>query len=1043
MESPSTTKPTPPPKPSPLKTKEFVAQRFSNEILGVPRQKPPLAPKPVLPAKPGFHGAQPRVQRRHVVTQVGVRSESEESERVLLSSTSRLVTVETKHVECVISSDDQHEESVITHNRSVVTSVETAACEADKIIKDTWASLQEQAAKPPSTLLKQTHQNNTSDVILRKCIQTGSPLFSSDLTNELNKVLPSRVKDGVTLTRSNSEVTNTRGNPSRETINAQRPSLQVNPPTPESGTEGDWVLVNNTNESETKLLPSSKSISDSSPPSNSSFLYPSGNPNLNSSSESSKSGCDFSNRLVLSSSDCDVTLRNKRHSEHSRGASWSEENDSARSRTNSIGNESFDGTNNSVRRRISSFFGSFGKGGKTKEKRESSLFYYSPGDDSQMESSDSGRNSMTSLSESSNLTLNNNNNFESPDDSKQNLNVSNECCDRRSNRSSISDENFDGEQSTKSDNISNENNEEDIQRRRKDKCYMIVHELMTSEKVYIDVLKLLCQDFKEAVESASPHPKSPVIPSSDLDKIINNLPQLLIFNENLLKDIESRIETWSQLPKVADVFVTKGPFLKLYLSYYQNFVAQTEFLQECCEKYCKFAQVVKDFEKSDRCKKLALSHYMLKPIQRLPQYKLLLERYLEHQEADAPDFIDTQKALKIVCDVADHANSSVNKDGDPKASKLLSIQSQLGDYEIVKPGRHFVKEGELYKLCRKDMQHRFFILLSDCLLYTSYYGSMTGLKVKNKLPLAGMKVTRANSTDCSTEFSIITSTRSFTLRAKNEEECSAWVEALQMSIKDYNTRQMTFKKVDPMTSSNESLKIGREAPVWIQDKRVTMCQICTAEFTITFRRHHCRACGKVVCSVCSDYNAPMQYLHFNSDRVCVECYKYLMIEMDNPAANMAEVVKKELRLTDEEVPEKVQEIKCLFKKIGHKTSTGKKRNIPQRLKEVPAFDSESQMNGWLLRKSRTSWKRLWFVLKEQVLYAYRASEDVVASHSIPVLGYKLEKMPDSEYEGANADSKVLFKLVHPGQPPLVFATDSNSADRWIAALQEATTLKLG
>jgi len=36
-----------------------------------------------------------------------------------------------------------------------------------------------------------------------------------------------------------------------------------------------------------------------------------------------------------------------------------------------------------------------------------------------------------------------------------------------------------------------------------------------------------------------------------------------------------------------------------------------------------------------------------------------------------------------------------------------------------------------------------------------------------------------------------------------------------------------------------------QAPVWIQDRRVTMCQSCTAEFTVTFRRHHCRACGKV------------------------------------------------------------------------------------------------------------------------------------------------------------------------------------------------------
>lgn len=40
-------------------------------------------------------------------------------------------------------------------------------------------------------------------------------------------------------------------------------------------------------------------------------------------------------------------------------------------------------------------------------------------------------------------------------------------------------------------------------------------------------------------------------------------------------------------------------------------------------------------------------------------------------------------------------------------------------------------------------------------------------------------------------------------------------------------------------------KLGTRAPVWVPDARVSMCMLCTAEFTITFRRHHCRACGKV------------------------------------------------------------------------------------------------------------------------------------------------------------------------------------------------------
>jgi len=46
-------------------------------------------------------------------------------------------------------------------------------------------------------------------------------------------------------------------------------------------------------------------------------------------------------------------------------------------------------------------------------------------------------------------------------------------------------------------------------------------------------------------------------------------------------------------------------------------------------------------------------------------------------------------------------------------SKLLQLQSLLGNYVIIKPGRELIKEGELYKLSRKGMQLRYFILVSQ------------------------------------------------------------------------------------------------------------------------------------------------------------------------------------------------------------------------------------------------------------------------------------------------------------------------------------------
>ncbi|KAL0611240.1 FYVE, RhoGEF and PH domain-containing protein 6 [Plecturocebus cupreus] len=46
-------------------------------------------------------------------------------------------------------------------------------------------------------------------------------------------------------------------------------------------------------------------------------------------------------------------------------------------------------------------------------------------------------------------------------------------------------------------------------------------------------------------------------------------------------------------------------------------------------------------------------------------------------------------------------------------------------------------------------------------------------------------------------------------------------------------------------NKEEVSPLGSKAPIWIPDTRATMCMICTSEFTLTWRRHHCRACGKV------------------------------------------------------------------------------------------------------------------------------------------------------------------------------------------------------
>lgn len=55
---------------------------------------------------------------------------------------------------------------------------------------------------------------------------------------------------------------------------------------------------------------------------------------------------------------------------------------------------------------------------------------------------------------------------------------------------------------------------------------------------------------------------------------------------------------------------------------------------------------------------------------------------------------------------------------------------------------------------------------------------------------------------------------------------------------------------------------GYFLPQWQPDSEVTKCPICDNLFSFWFRKHHCRKCGRVVCSSCSPHRItiPRQYI---------------------------------------------------------------------------------------------------------------------------------------------------------------------------------------
>ncbi|TSK13134.1 Nuclear receptor subfamily 2 group C member 1 [Bagarius yarrelli] len=383
--------------------------------------------------------------------------------------------------------------------------------------------------------------------------------------------------------------------------------------------------------------------------------------------------------------------------------------------------------------------------------------------------------------------------------------------------------------------------------------------------------------------------------------------------------------------RLADIFVQKGPYLKMYSTYIREFDRNVALLDEQCRKNPAFATVVRQFETSPRCASLALKHYLLKPVQRIPQYRLLLTA-----------------ALEVVKEVANHAND-IMKQGD-NFQKLMQVQCSLnGHHEIVQPGR------EAYQ---------------------------------NELNIESVE-------------------RSFILSASSATERDEWLEAIATAIDDYTKKKISFissRNQESEEAPTDGSPLGSKAPIWIPDLRTTMCMICTCEFTLTWRRHHCRACGKVVCQACSSNKYYLEYLKNQLARVCDQCY---------------------IKLQQKDKGESEVAVSPSGRSSAFSFSR-KQKKIPAALKEVSANTENSSMSGYLQRSKgyKKPWKRLWFVIKNKVLYTYAASEKLQIVTAYDQAGSGKQQFILANVDYSNQD-KLLVK--HENSPAKVILTSADGS----------------
>ncbi|XP_076341501.1 uncharacterized protein LOC143242029 isoform X2 [Tachypleus tridentatus] len=90
----------------------------------------------------------------------------------------------------------------------------------------------------------------------------------------------------------------------------------------------------------------------------------------------------------------------------------------------------------------------------------------------------------------------------------------------------------------------------------------------------------------------------------------------------------------------------------------------------------------------------------------------------------------------------------------------------------------------------------------------------------------------------------------------------------------FSNEENSLQNLSAMLSEEEQM-LGKVKPFWIPDTDAPSCMHCETRFTMIKRRHHCRACGKVLCAHCCNQKARLVCLVNKEARVCNNCLAIL------------------------------------------------------------------------------------------------------------------------------------------------------------------------
>ncbi|KAL0268315.1 UNVERIFIED_CONTAM: hypothetical protein PYX00_010309 [Menopon gallinae] len=367
----------------------------------------------------------------------------------------------------------------------------------------------------------------------------------------------------------------------------------------------------------------------------------------------------------------------------------------------------------------------------------------------------------------------------------------------------------------------------------KSKRQFILAELLETEQVYVNELHSILKGYKAEMDSPEMKSLIPVELIGKSDILFGNLDEIHAFHSGtFLRDLENCIST-TEL--VALCFThRKNEFYKLYSTYCQNSPKSEQLRELVGERNFFFGAC-----QIKLGHKLPLAAYLLKPIQRITKYQLLLKDLLRYSEVPKCR-AQLQEALNCMLVVLKCVNDSMHQIAITGFRGNLSEQGELlmqGSFSV------WTESKKIRELRLTPMQRHIFLYRKAILFCKkeNKENSKATYHFKRYLQMSQIGLTESVKGDAK-KFEIWLQGRQqvHTIQASTVEQKMAWVQQIKevlleqlAELRGANIRQYSLNKTPILhrslrqTSSWES-QSSMEASAGSNNRAFSCDESCTS-----------------------------------------------------------------------------------------------------------------------------------------------------------------------------------------------------------------------